>query len=97
MNYSYVKLSNIPEGPAYGVYASRLISIARPCDSFTDFKLRHDSLCEKLYNQGYTYSKLSKTLTKTTSKHQELFAKYGSRIEVPFPVNALSKNITARS
>ena len=98
VNYPYVKLSNIPEGPAYGVYASRLLGIARACDSFQDFKLHHDSSCEKLYSQGYKYSKLYKCLNKTTSRHQELFAKYGKIIEVHFPTIALDKkNITVYS
>ena len=43
VNYPFIKDSNILENPAYGVYCSKLISIARACDTYTDFKNRHDS------------------------------------------------------
>ncbi len=34
VNYHFVKKSNIPETPAYGVYVSCPIYIARVCDSY---------------------------------------------------------------
>ena len=43
VNYPHMD-SNIPIGPAYGVYVSRLIAFARVCTGFEDFKFRH-SLC----------------------------------------------------
>lgn len=93
-----MQLSNIPEGPAYGVYASRLVAIARACDSFDDFKLRHSDLCKKLMCQGYRYTKLCKCMAKITQRHRDLFSKYGSVIEVPLDAEAKdASNVTVRS
>ena len=90
--------SNIPSNPAYGVYSSRLVAIARACDSFDDFKDRHDSLCFKLYQQGFTYQKLCRQLKKASQKHRDTFAKYGQKIEVPLPVMAnTNRHVTLRS
>ena len=98
VNYPFVNSSNIPSGPAYGVYSSRLIAIARACDSFEDFKIRHDSLCFKLYQQGFTYQKLCRQFKKAQNKHTELFAKYGQRIEVPLPIMAsTNRHVTLSS
>ena len=62
VNYPYPAASNIPEKPAYGVYASRIICFARACDHFIDFSDRHILLCKSLLKQGYKYSLLCKTL-----------------------------------
>ena len=88
MNYPFVQDSNIPENPAYGVYSSKLISIARACDTYTDFKNRHDSLCLKLMRQGFCYKKLVKQLGKSRLKHKDLFTRCQSNIEVPLPIRA---------
>ncbi len=85
INFPFVEESNIPENPAYGVYSSRLISIARACDSFADFKDCHNCT---LMRQGFQYKRLSKQLKKTLGKHKELFSMYQSSIEVPLPINA---------
>ena len=47
--------SNIPSGPAYGVYISQLVRIGRICSDYTDFALRHYKLTDRLINQGYNY------------------------------------------
>ena len=65
VNYPYPVASNIPEKPAYGVYASRIISFARACDDYTDFSERHISLCDTLLRQGYRYRYLVKQLRST--------------------------------
>ncbi len=83
INFPFVEESNIPEDPSYGVYCSRLISIARACDSIADFKE-----CTKLMRQGFQYKRLSKQLKKTLGKHKELFSKCMSSIEVSLPINA---------
>ena len=98
VNYPFVNTSNIPTSPSYGVYSSRLIAIARACDSFKDFKLRHDSLCFKLFQQGFTYHKLCKQMRKTIKKHGNVFGKYTESVEVPLPAMASSnRHVTLRS
>ena len=67
VNYPYVSSSNIPQNPAYGVYTSRLISIARACDHYADFEKRHDSLCVKLFRQGFKYTKLKYSFIKPST------------------------------
>ncbi len=52
VNYLFVEQPNIPETPAYGVYISCLICIARVCDSYKQFKLHQDNLFLKLYHRG---------------------------------------------
>ncbi len=86
VNYPFVEQSNIPDTPAYGVYTSHLVCIARVCDSYKDFKFHHNNLCLKLYYQGFKYRKLCKHLKKTNI--DLLFAKYDVWPEVPLPVLA---------
>ena len=97
VNYPFVEKSNIPENPAYGVYSSRLVCIARACDSDRDFIERHDALCIRLMRQGFRYKKLVKQLNKSLNKHKDLFSKYQSLIEVPLPIRASNvANVTIR-
>ena len=87
VNYPYPTDSNIPEKPAYGVYASRIIAFARTCDHYVDFQERHNALCETLFRQGFRYRYVVKQLKKTFSRHNILFAKYNK------PVAALKDDI----
>ena len=103
VNYPYPVASNIPEKPAYGVYASRIICFARNCDHFTDFSERHIGLCTSLLKQGYKYGLLCKTLCSTYNKYKILFDRYSKslneiRDEIPLPIlvnNA--RSVTIRS
>ena len=103
VNYPYPLASNIPEKPAYGVYASRVISFARACNHYDDFSERHISLCNSLLRQGYRYRLLCKQLGCTYNKHKEMFAKYSKSIEdirreIPLPVMACrTQFVTVRS
>ena len=72
VNYPFVQDSNIPENPSYGVYSSKLISIACAYDTYIDFKNRHDSLCLKLMRQGFCHKKLVKQLGKSKLKHKDI-------------------------
>ena len=91
VNYPHPVASNIPEKPAYGVYASRIICFARACDQYADFSERHKMLCETLLKQGYRYNMLCKQLRSTYTRHKTLFEKYMKSVEdikeeVPLPV-----------
>ena len=68
--------SNIPSGPAYGVYISH---IGRICSDYTDFALRH-KLTDRLINQGYRYSNLCRSFYKFAKKHQRVVDKYNYTI-----------------
>ena len=50
--------SNIPSGPAYGVYVSQLVRIGRICSNYTHFAVRHYKLTQRLVRQGFRYSTL---------------------------------------
>ena len=67
INYPYLE-SNIPRGPAYGVYVSRLVAFARTCSDISDFTYRHDLLAKKLVTQGYTIKYLRKVFVKFTHR-----------------------------
>ena len=55
VNYPYMD-SNIPLGPAYGVYVSRLIAFARVCIDFESFDSCYATQFINLVKQGYSKS-----------------------------------------
>ena len=57
VNFPYLS-SNIPSGPAYGVYVSQLVRIGRICSNYTDYAVRHYKLTQRLVRQGFRYSTL---------------------------------------
>ena len=63
VNFPYMD-SNIPAGPAYGVYISQLVRYSRACCDYGDFHFRHDLLVKRLLNQGYSKDKLTKYFLK---------------------------------
>ena len=75
VNYPHMD-SNIPIGPAYGVYVSRLIAFARVCTGFEDFEFRHTILFDKLVKQGFSKKKLKNSFLKFVDKHKSLLKKY---------------------
>ena len=103
INYPHPVTSNIPEKPAYGVYASRIISFARACDHYNDFSERHILLCESLLKQGYKYGFLCKQLCSTFKKQSAIFAKYSKSFEdikrdIPFTAMGVNPQfVTVRS
>ena len=80
VNYPFMD-SNIPEGPAYGTYMSRLIAFARACQSLRDFNLRHECLIKKLLSQGYNIKRLHSTFLKFGNKYQPILAKYNTCVD----------------
>ena len=53
VNFPFLS-SNMPSGPSYGVYISRLIRYARCCSHYDDdFRYRHKCLVDRLLSQGY--------------------------------------------
>ena len=75
VNFPYLN-SNIPSGPAYGVYISQLVRIGRICSDYSDFALRNYKLTERLINQGYRYSDLCRSFQKFARKHPNILNKY---------------------
>ena len=68
--------SNIPSGPACGVYASQLIHYARCCSNYSDFLLCHRALVTRLLSQGYKVNCLSNTFKKFYGRHTDLVRQY---------------------
>ena len=68
--------SNIPSGPAYGVYISQLVCIGRICSDYSSFALRHRKLTERLVHQGFRYSNLCKAFDKFARRHGQILDKY---------------------
>ena len=68
--------SNIPTGPAYGVFVSQLIRYARSCSQYEQFAHRSRLLTQKLLNQGYTKTRLISTFRKFYGRHDILVTKY---------------------
>ena len=75
VNYPHID-SNIPLGPAYSVYVSRLIAFARVCTDFENFDSRHLALFVKLVEQGYSKIRLKHAFLKFLDKHGSLLCKY---------------------
>ena len=60
VNFPFLS-SNIPSGPAYGVYVSQLIPYARACSKYQDF-----------IDRGNRKLKLKSTLRKFCGRHYDL-------------------------
>ena len=75
VNFPYLD-SNIPSGPAYGVYVSQLVRYSRACCNYGDFSFRHSLLIKRLLNQGYKRDKLSKYFLKFYNKYSKDMNKY---------------------
>ena len=80
VNYPFLD-SNIPTGPAYGTYISRLIAFARACQSLQDFNQRHQVLIKKLVSQGYNIKRLHSKFLNFGFKYQPLLAKYNVNVD----------------
>ena len=63
--------------PAYGVYNSQLVRLARYCTSVSDFNSKNLQLTSKLQTQGYRYRKLRKTFGKLFRSYSDLVSKFG--------------------
>ena len=68
--------SNIPLGPAYGIYVSQLVRYVRACCNYNDFKIRHLLLVEKLLKQGYKKKRLKSSYLKFHHKYSRDINKY---------------------
>lgn len=68
--------SNIPSGPAYGVYISQLIRYSRACLFYNDFLQRHIDLVKRLVSQGFSLKRLRKTFNKFYDSYEHSIAKY---------------------
>ena len=71
VNFPFMS-SNIPSAPAYGVYASQLIRIARCCSIYSDFLLRHRVLVTRLLSQGYKVIRFFNTFKKFYGRQTNL-------------------------
>ena len=80
VNYPFLD-SNIPEGPAYGVYVSRLVAFARACEKLDDFNVRHKALVHKLNRQGYKIRRLYSKFLKFCDIYRFLVVKYGCSVQ----------------
>ena len=57
VNFSFLS-SNIPSGPSYGAYISKLIRYSRCCTYYDDFGYRHKLPVDRLFSQGYKVNQL---------------------------------------
>ena len=97
--------SNIPSGPAYGVYISQLVRIGRICSNYTQFTWRHYKLTQRLIHQGFRYSTLCIAFRKFARKYTHVLEKYGWSIRkhiedgvcLPAMDPFLSRHVSRRS
>ena len=80
VNFPYLD-SNIPTRPAYGVYISQLVRIARICVKYSSFAERNRHITSRLVKQGFHYSKLCDTFKKFSTTHKHIFNKYGVSVK----------------
>ena len=96
--------SNIPSGPAYGVYISQLIRIGQICTEHSAFTVRHYRLTERLIHQGYRYSDLCRAFRKFVIRHREIIDKCNISIHkhvedgicLPAMNSVLSRHVSRR-
>jgi hypothetical protein len=104
VNFPYLS-SNIPSGPAYGVYISQLVRIGRICSNYTQFARRHYKLTQRLIHQGFRYSALCIAFRKFAKKYTQVLEKYGCSIRkhiedgvcLPATDPFLSRHVSRRS
>ena len=104
VNFPYLS-SNIPSGPAYGVYTSQLVRIGRICSNYTEFAKRHYKLTQRLIHQGFRYSALCLTFKRFAKKFTQVLDKYGCSIRkhiedgicLPAMDPFLSRHVSRRS
>ena len=104
VNFPYLS-SNIPSGPAYGVYISQLVRIGRICSNYTQFAGRHYKLTQRLIHQGFRYSALCIAFRKFAKKYTQVLEKYGCSIRkhiedgvcLPATDPFLSRHVSRRS
>ena len=76
-NVNFPDLSgNIPTAPAYGTYISQLIRYSRACHNYDNVSSRHSMLAERLFNQGFSARKLTRTFYKFMGTYPELASKF---------------------
>ena len=75
VNFPYI-CSNIPSGPAYGIYISQLVRYSRVCLVYDDFCIRHIELVRRLMSQGYKINKLRKTFNRFYDNYTSYIRKY---------------------
>ena len=63
VNFPFMS-SNIPSGPAYGIYISQLVTIGRICSTYEEFVKCNRLITTRLIRQGFLYVKLVKSLKK---------------------------------
>ena len=80
VNYPFLS-SNIPTGPAYGIYISQLVRIGRICVKYEDFWNRHVFLTTRLIKQGYRYSRLRMCFRKFRNRYKDIFEKYNKSMK----------------
>ena len=104
INFPYLD-SNIPTRPAYGIYISQLVRIARICVKYSSFAERNRHITSRLVKQGFHYSKLCDIFKKFSRTHKHIFIKYGVSVKQhildgicqPLCVlGVMSRNITTR-
>ena len=76
VNFPYMD-SNIPAGPAYGVYISQLVRIGRICDKYEEFTKRNLLITTRLMRQGFRYTRLVFSFKKFFVKYIHLLNKCG--------------------
>ena len=104
VNFPYLS-SNIPSGPAYGVYISQLVRIGRICSNYSQFTMRHYKLTQRLIHQGFRYSSLCIAFRKFAKKHTQVLGKYGRSVRrhiedgvcLPAMDKFLSRHVSRRS
>ena len=66
----------ISTAPASGTYISQLIRHSRACHNYDNFSPRHSMLAERLFNQGFSARKLTRTFCKFMGRYPELVSKF---------------------
>ena len=63
--------SNIPSGPAYGIYISQLVRIGRICSTYEEFVKRNRLITTRLIRQGFqACEKLQEILCKVYKSYE---------------------------
>ena len=75
VNFPFLS-SNILSGPSYSVYISQLITYARCCSHYEDFRYCHKCLVDRFLSQAYRALRLEMSFKKFYGRYQDLIEKY---------------------
>ena len=83
INYPCLTYSNVPSKPAYGIYLSQILRVARNSSKISSFNEAVNKMTIEFLNKGFLACKLGFVFTKFINEYQLDWCHMGTAPEVP--------------